>query len=299
MLLIITLYAIIALTFTISKVAVASADPLFLVAVRMIASGILLLAIRYFTCVYTAQTYYMRDITYRDIRDFFMVSFFHIYAAFVLEFWALQYVSSIKANFTYALTPFIAMLFSYLLYGSKITFKQLIGVCTACLGMIPLLVCSSDIFFSTDHCYSFTWADVSLLGAVISSTYAWFVIRTLVERGYVLVTINGIAMLLGGLGVALTWIFTRDPYVFPIYDMSTFFITVIALIILSNIVIYNLYGWLMTQYSINFLTFAGFLSPLFGSFLGILFLGERVSWYHGFALTTLIIGLYIFYRDER
>src|SRR5437762_2593936 len=94
-------YAILASTFTIAKVAIRYADPLFLIGVRMIVSAPIMLLIHRF------QKKHSFKIARPDIGRFILVGLFHIFLPFVGEFWALQYVSSAKTAITYSLTPFI------------------------------------------------------------------------------------------------------------------------------------------------------------------------------------------------
>ena len=100
-------YAILASTFTIAKVAVGYADPLFLIGVRMIVSAPLMFL------VHGVQKNSSFKIAKSDIRIFILVSLFHVFLPFVGEFWALQFMSSAKTAITYSLTPFIAAVLSY------------------------------------------------------------------------------------------------------------------------------------------------------------------------------------------
>ena len=70
------------------------------------------------------------------------------------------------------------------------------------------------------------------------------------------------------------------------------------LIFASNVVFYNLYGFLLKRYSFTLLSFVGFLTPIFGAVYGWLFLKESVTWHYGFSLVCVIIGLCLFYRQE-
>src|SRR5262245_46425716 len=95
-------YAILASTFTLAKVAVGYADPLFLIGVRMVLAAPIMLII------HRCQRAPTMSIKKEDMATFLMVALFHIFLPFVGEFWALQFVTSAKAAITYSLTPFIA-----------------------------------------------------------------------------------------------------------------------------------------------------------------------------------------------
>jgi drug/metabolite transporter (DMT)-like permease len=59
-----------------------------------------------------------------------------------------------------------------------------------------------------------------------------------------------------------------------------------------------LYAWLFKHYSITLVTSAGFLCPIFGTFYGWFFLGEKITWHYFAALVLVAIGLAIFYKAE-
>jgi drug/metabolite transporter (DMT)-like permease len=289
MVLVVVLYALLALTFTLGKAAVSYADPLFLIAARMIVAGPLLLVLQ------SIRRGFSWRFHQRDIFDFIQVIFFHIYLSFVPEFWAFKYVSSIKVNIMYATTPFIAMFFSYLMYKEKISVIQFLASLIAFISLMPLML-KND--WCTGEILSFALPELMLLVSITSAAYAWFVIKRLMNRGYSLFVINGIAMFGGGLMSLVTWFFVHQPGVSPVYSLVPFLMTVGGLILLSNVIVYNLYGWLLNYYSVNFVACAGFLSPLFGALYGRLFLSESLGWQHWIAMAGITVGLYLFFHDE-
>ncbi len=286
MVLVVLLYALLALTFTLGKAAVSYADPLFLVAARMIIAGPLLLAI------HAVRNGFSWHFSRKDIFNFFQVIVFHIYLSFIPEFWAFQYVSSIKVNILYATTPFIAMFFSYLLYKEKVTVSQLFATIIAFLSLMPLMLkdnwCAGEIL-------SFALPELFLLVSIASAAYAWFVIKKLMNRGYSLFIINGIAMFGGGVMSFITWLLVHQQGVNPVCELMPFILSVAGLIVLSNIIVYNLYGWLLNHYSVNFVACAGFLSPLFGALYGRIFLNETLGWQHWVAMIGITLALYLFF----
>ncbi len=289
MLLIVLLYALLALTFTLGKAAVSYASPLFLVGVRMVVAGILLLGL------YRFKRPFPR-FSQQDVLDLLNVTLFHIYLSFVPEFWALQFVSSVKVNIMYSTTPFITMLLSYLIYKEKITRLQGLGALVAFIGLMPLMARQQDALCFKDL-FAISIPELTLLFSIASGAYAWFIVKKLMNRGYSLLIINGISMLLGGIASFLTWYVLRPEGVPPVTNVKGFIITVSSLILLANIVVYNLYGWLLRHYSLNVVSCAGFMSPLFGAFYGYVFLGEQLGWQHYVAIVSIALGLYLFFYE--
>jgi drug/metabolite transporter (DMT)-like permease len=295
MFLVILLYALLALAFTLAKVSVSYANPLFLIAVRMLIAGPLLLSIYWIQRYFKGSENKHVNVNSRDLFNFVQVIFFHIYLAFVPEFWALQYVSSVKVNIMYATTPFIAMFLSYMLYQEKVTVAQLIGACVGFLSLFPLMLPGEGCVPTL----AIALPELVLLAAIACSAYAWFVIKRLMDRGYSLAVINGVSMLLGGVLSAITWGLVCRGVCEPIYAMQPFLISLVALIIVSNIGVYNLYGWLVRKYSINTIAIAGFMCPVFGAILGVLLLSESFAWQHAVAIAGISCGLYLFFARFR
>lgn len=287
MILIIFLYFVLALSFVIAKIALNFCPPLYLIGIRMSIAGILLLSYQYLFKKY--KFLIPRD----DWMLFFKTTLFHIYLAFVLEFWALQYLTSAKTNLIYSVTPFMASILSYFLLSEKLGFLRLLNIGLGFVGLLPILISRSTALEGVTL-FRFSLAEIILLFAVFSSVYAWFLIKRLMAKGYPLSFINGTCMLLGGLLALIT-----APFFETLPNLTgKMFSYIFLLIFLSNIIVYNLYGWLLHTYSITFLTFAGFLCPLFGSVLGYVLLGENISWHYFLSLFIVSCALLIFYFDN-
>lgn len=284
-------YALLSLTFVISKQVVALAHPLIVVSLRMIAAGSLLLG---FTALRNRA---QLNIKKADLGLFLKTAFFHIYLAFLAEFWALQYLPSAHVNMIYSFTPLCSASLSYLINKEILSFGKL---CALGLGLIGL----SPTFF-TDHLLGpgpfdkvRLMAEAALLVAVFSSTYAWFDISRLM-KSHSIVLINGLSMLIGGIGALLTSFIALDPHDFTIAQPQSLVLHIASLIILSNILFYNLFGALLKHYSLNLLTFSGLLSPLFGAVWGKILLGEEVNSHFLFTLGCLFIALLLFFKEEK
>lgn len=283
-------YAILASTFTLAKVAIAYADPLFLIGVRMVAASPLMFLVHYLR---KDNSFSIKE---RDRSMFFKIAIFHIFLPFIGEFWALQFISSAKTAITYSLTPFIAAIFSYFLLQKKLGVWQTIGLAIGLFGLLPIFISPDEM--STGEFWLIGIPELVLFGAVISSSYAWFMIADLMKRGYGISLINGVAMLLGGALSLILWYFTSgdEP---PIHgDLGQFILWTSLLVIVANVISYNFYGWLLNHISITFMSAIGFLCPIFASIYGIVLLKEDFHMSHVLALSMVTLGLWLFYREE-
>ncbi len=293
MIAIIILYALIAITFPLAQYTLYFASPTLVLTVRMLIAGSGLL-------IYYILRNKTRIIIPRsDWLLFGQAILFHMYLAFVLEFWSLQYLSSLKTNILYCTTPFLAALFEYMMHQKRLTAGNITGMLCATASLIPLVLqssCDSSAPLG-DLCYFGYLPEIALMIAIIAATYAWFVIKKLLARGYHFLVINGVAMIGGGIlcgitGIATDTLTVRSEVLWPFYAALA------SLIIISNVIVYNLYSILIERYRITLISLAGFLSPIFGTFYAWLFFKEPLTWYYGLAIVGIAAGLWIFYRDE-
>ncbi len=291
MILIVVLYAILASTFVFAKYAVQFATPTFLIGFRMVVAGIMLLSF----CLIKGRG--RLHINPDDFWLFFKTALFHIYLAFTLEFWALQYVGALKTTMIFSITPFVAAILAYILYGERLNRAKKLGILVGATGLIPVLLSSGEGAISQSGWLAIGLPDIALLCAVVSGAYAWFLVKQLMEKGYSFVVINGMSMLGGGILSLLSSILVSG-FVMPVTNWPAFLWWVSLLIISANIIVYNLYGSLLRRYSITFLTFAGFLCPSFGAMYEWLLTGKAISWHYLVSLVFVMAGLYIFYRQE-
>jgi len=134
---------------------------------------------------------------------------------------------------------------------------------------------------------------------MVATTVGWTFVKKLVfDRGYKSAQVNGVTMLLGGIASLVTSFFVESWQPLPIFNMPQFLLLVIATSVLSCIICYNLYAWLLRTYSVVFMTFASFLSPFFTAWFGLIFLHEPIKSTFIGAFLLLMVGLVIFYKEE-
>ncbi len=142
------------------------------------------------------------------------------------------------------------------------------------------------------------WPRFLTLIAVVSSAYGWIVLRALMKKGYSPIVANGIGMFFGGL-IALSTSYAVEPWApGPVTAWIPFMQATVLIVVVANLLFYNLYGYLLKYYTATFLAFAGFMCPLFAGLLGFLFLGETFAPSLLLSFIVVCIGLFIFYHEE-
>ncbi len=280
--------------FTISKWGLAYTEPFFFMAVRMIIAGLMLGAYVLFLEWRKGSQIWVNVIqVIRDWRLFAQIVIFHIYLTYICDLCALKQISSIESAFLYNISPFVAALFSYFWFGESMTSKKWFGLTMGFASLLPE-------FFQVGISQLLSWSTPRLitLVAVVSSAYGWIVVRALVKKGYSPIFINSIGMFLGGLLALLTSYYTESWSPSPVKDVVPFIWAIIMIVVVSNVLFYNLYGYLLKWYTATFLSFAGFMCPFFAAFLGYFVLGETLSPYLTLSFVFVCIGLYVFYQEE-
>jgi drug/metabolite transporter (DMT)-like permease len=284
------LFACFAAIFIISKISLFYAAPFFLVGVRMAFAGVCLLA--YKKTDKTLPKKYWPKIA--------LLAFFSIYLTNVCEFWGLKYLTSAKTCFIYSLSPFISSILAYYLLSERMTIKKWGGLLVAFFGFIPILVSTTAEEASAGSFFCFSWPEIAVMGAAAFSSYGWILLKDLVggKDGLSPLTANGYAMLLGGF-FALIHSFFLEPWEpFPVTAWQPFIALTLILIILSNVICYNLYGWLLQRFSATFMSLVGYSTPFFTALFGYLFLHEQIGASFYLSSSIVLLGLLLFYQEE-
>lgn len=287
------MYAAFAATFPLAKLAMAqTTSPMFFLALRMLCAGAGMTL--YASIAQPSRPPLSRE----DWFDFTLAGFLAIFVAFGCEFWAIQYVPSVKVNLFYSLSPFVTALLARIAGIERLSWPKFMGLLVGFAGMLPLALRSTlsadGIWFLPTTVY-----DLTLLVSVTSAAYAWFIIKRLMHRGYPLAFVNGLMMLIGGAMCALAHLCLTSGNLTLVTSWPDLLWYMAALILISNVFGYTMYGMLLRKYSFTLLSFAGFMCPLFGLLYGYFFMNETLSLTYVVSLACVFVGLAIFYWDEQ
>lgn len=294
---ILLMYVIFANTFTVGKLVMALASPVFFIGIRMTIAGLILLG-------YTA---FIQNKSLKVDKEqywlFGLLALLHIYIAYIAEFWALKYVLSYKACLLYNLSPFITALCTYIFFQESLSFKKILGLIVGFIGFIPILMSSIPEEMAAGHWGFITFPELMLVVSVVSSALGWLIFKNLITKhGYSSFVLNGYAMLVGGLMALVTSLAWEGiPQIGQTgsgQELLLFAGYTAYMVLIANIIGYNLYGILLRTYSPTLLSFFGFTTPLFSAVNGFLFLNETISIAFIASVLIVSIGLYLFYQEE-
>lgn len=294
--LVILLFALFASLFTLSKTALNYSEPFFLIGSRMFIAGVVLLAHQY---LFNRAQFKVKT---KQLLPLLVLGLVSIYITNIAEIWGIQHMSSAKACLMYSLSPFVAALLAYLILKETMSSKKWLGLVVGFFGLAPILMdfASPDEF--TKDFFIFSWPELSILAAVIASVYGWILLKKIVhEYRFTPILANGFSMLIGGFfALCHSYLSGENWSPFPVIDAQykAFIECAIWMLIISNIICYNLYGYLLKRFSATFMALAGLVTPLFASVFGWYFLDEKISWHFYASMLIFSAGLFIFYQEE-
>ena len=284
--------ALMSTTFVIAQKALALVGPVYLIGLRMTAAGLLLLGS---LALWRRSQFKLQR---SDLSSFLKVIIFHIYIAYLAEFWGLQYLSGPKVALLFNFGPFITALLSYFMVRERLLWSQWLGLLISFSGFVLLLLEQHSAAQLVNELWSVALPDLAILLSSTSSVYAWITIQKLTRQQYSPILINGVGMLGGGL-LALLTVPLFESYAQLSWSQSGELALWIGLLILiANVVCYNLYAWLLQRYSATLLSLASLTMPIFAALWEWLWLGKTMSYTFYLAFMIISIGLGLFYLGE-
>jgi len=289
------LFALWTLSFPVGKYMLQFTSPIFLTAIRMLLSGLILIS-------YLAFKKKIPILSQKGWISIAILSLFSIYLSNILEFWSLSHLSAAKTCFIYGLSPFITALLSYFHFREKMTSLKWLGLSLGFLGFIPVILTKTGTESLVHAFGSFTWPELSMFGAAFFSVYGWIMLRLIVRDEEIpILFANGSSMLIGGLLALATSPFFESFSPSPIVSggLLPLGASLIFISLLSNVLCYNLYGFLLKRFTATFLSLVGLLSPLFTSLHSFILLQEPFSPAILISTTAVLLGLGLVYREEK
>ncbi len=294
MILIIVMYAISATTFLLAKQLLIYGSPLFLVGLRTLIAGLFFLA----ALVLTTKN------LLASIKKFFMpcvsIALYSFLVSNSLKFWALQDLSVTNAALISVTEPVFALVIAYFLFHETMSSKKWIGM-ICCMGSGFLLAANGLVRAQPPALNFWSVPTLAMLGAVAASVYGALLMRKLIKYNHASpVLVNGLSMAVAGISALLASVCLEAPFCnVSAETIVSFAGNLLLLVLISNIIAYSIYGYLLKRYSVLLISCGSFIKPLVVIGYKAVFLHEAVPWYTGYCGLLLSAGLAIVYSDER
>lgn len=295
MYLVILLYVLFASLFTLQKDTLNYCEPFFLVGSRMLFAGLVLIA--YVAIRHKPKSLHIKP---EHIGGLVLLALSQIYLTNILEIWAIEHMVSSKACLLYSLSPFVSALVAFVVLKETMSRKKMLGMLIGFLGLLPIIFAQTQDELSSGTFLMFTMAELAMVGAVFCSVYGWIMLKKVMQDyQYSPLMANGISMTIGGLLALGHSFFSGEQWApVPVNNFQPFIINTLLMCLISNLICYNLYGYLLKRFSATFMSFAGLVTPLFASLFGFFWLNELITWHFFVSIAMFTLGLIIFYREE-
>jgi len=288
LMLLVIMNALFGLSFTLGKIMLSHGTPLFLVAVRMITSGLALLGYNSFVLQKTH--------TPRRVEWYLYLAHacFGIFGFYALRGWSLQFVSSSSAATVFAFFPLSTACISWIIRGTKYSFYQIIGLMLGCLGVI-LVLTHGNLCFNT--IFSCNTAEMVLALSVIFLSIGIIILEELVTvHNNPPLMINGITMTLGGILALIAACILEPVWIHGNY--RTLLMLLLIQTLISNCICANLQAHLLRSYNSTTMSCSSFLAPLSTILYGTIFLAEPFSWGLITALFVITCGIFCYHFEH-
>lgn len=279
-------------TFAGILVGVETISPAWLVAGRLVIGAIFLAAwMLVARALRAGQTPRVEasSISMRALGWFAVIGIAATTAPFILYAHAAESVGSAVMSICNGATPFATVLMAHLLIGERMTPRRMAGVMLGFLGLVVLVLPE----FATG-------VDASLIGILLAIVGAWlYAVGNIATRlaPHVEPVLSSFLIVVFGAVSAVVYAAVMEP--FPMHASLASIIAMVALGMLSTAFAMFIYVWLIRRSGPVFVSFVTYLSPLWATGLGVLFLGEKLEWSMAGALALILIGVAVANRSAR
>lgn len=289
-------YALFASVFTVGKLALVTAPPFFLTALRYLIAGVILCVYEYFTGRLKKHP------PWPYLPLLVCIGTFSVFLTNGLEFWGLQFLPTGKTCLFYSMSPFFSIIFAYLVLGETMTTRKWLGLLIGLVGFL-ILIFADNLSHGTPQFEGTmnSWAEFAVSISAFVAVIGWTYFKKLVNwKHYPINLANGYSFLIGGiLGFIVSFMTETLPQVGSSQELTSLTWQIAYITIVHSIICYTLYGIVLQRFSVTFMLFAGITNPIFTALYGWIFLKEQITL--DFVLCILLVGfgLYLFYLDER
>lgn len=209
-----------------------------------------------------------------------------------LAYYGLQYTSAINGLLLQSIGPLFVALWSFALFGDRLSLRQAGGVCVSLTGVM-VIICHGSL--------------AVLLAIAFNRGDMWFVIALLVYGFYVAMlrkrpAMHPISFLAAGMGLGS--VLMLPAVVIEIANGHTVVFDTESLLSFAYVCIFpSLLGYMFLNRGVELIggnRAAPFmhLAPVFGSVMAVVFLGESFELYHAIGYGLVFTGITVATRQQ-
>ncbi len=210
-----------------------------------------------------------------------------------LLYTGLQTTVALNAFLIQSLMPVLIMLFSYLVFGERITFRQAIGVALSLAGVV-VVIARGELGILLN--LALNRGDLLILVAVIG--YALYSILLCRLPAIHPLSFLGFTFSAGTL-MLLPFYLWESLAVRPLSLNLPTLLTILYVVFFPALVSYFCYNRGVELIGANRAGLFIHLIPVFGTVLAVFFLGEDFRWYHGQGIVMIFAGIVLTLRRGR
>lgn len=228
-------------------------------------------------------------VTFKALVWFSFIGVAATAAPFVLFAMAAKSIGSAVMAICNGATPFTTAIFAHIFVGDRLTARRIAGVLLGFLGLVVLVLPE----FGEEGAGNLFGISIAIFGAClysIGNVGTRMAPRVAPDvSSFIIVTAAGLSTLVLALLTA--------P--FPDHAGAKSLTAMAMLALFPTAVAMFLYVWLIQRAGAVFVSFTTYMSPLWATGLGVLFMGEELHWSMVGALALILAGVAVANRSSR
>ncbi len=275
-----------AIGYPLSQVALATSQPLFLIALRMLLGGGILLG-------YHLVTKRTIKLSKNVLWPLGLSGILTAYLSNIWSYWGLATVTATRAALIDNLSPLMSAFMEWIIFKDQFSALEWIGIIIATLATMPAVASPfvhSELMQTV--WWNLSWGDFIIILSNLAGVYGFICIRKIATADdYQPILANGVSMLVGGSCALAHSLLTENWTPVPAQDMFSVAVHVCLMMLIYNFAVDNLYNYLAREYSVTTLMLSGFTVPLFTAVLDWFMFGFTVSSVFWVSSLVVCVGL--------
>ena len=210
---------------------------------------------------------------------------FAVYNA--LAYYALQYTTAINALLLLSISPLFVAMWSFALFGDRLTARQFAGICVSIVGVLVIISRGSPAVLAT---IGINYGDVILIIALV--IYAYYTVALRLRPAMHPLSFLAVGMDWGAvlLVPAVAWeVASGKTFALDTVTVASFAFVCVFPSLLAYLCFNRGVELIGANRAAPFL----YLIPVFGSVMAIALLGERFEFYHAVSYALIFGGITI------